>query len=454
MAYYPTMPPGGQVPPQPRRGMPTYAKVLIGCGVLFVLGAGAAIFLGVRLLTRTMGNMMGGGPLAPTTQPGAALFTEQWRQALPQAAGPGGGPPPAAMSMFGFPSSIATYDLDGEGGDEILFGDTYGNAIVFRGDGSQMLSLNTGQPSVLCGGRIDGEPKVFATSLFGGGSVRAYGLDGVLVWTYLSSAPMPSLPGAPSTGPGGTATPPPMPPTYGYGMGGGCMHILDVNGDGKDEVLIGYDGPPGLECVTADDKQNVLWQYGATGGVSDVTSGDVDGDGKVEVLVADPMGAIVVLDRKGAFKAKWSPNAWAPGSATGLLVADLDGDGTAEVLFAAATMPAPNAAAQVTVSGLKPNGTAAWSQQVAGGGMMSMMMQTTPMAAADLKGDGTKMWVVAGGDGSLNVIPKSGAPMKTHNTGVRIRSIAALKRAGEKAQWIVVSTGEDVIAYKPVEGTF
>jgi hypothetical protein len=37
---------------------------------------------------------------------------------------------------------------------------------------------------------------------------------------------------------------------------------------------------------------------------------------------------------------------------------------------------------------------------------------------------------------------------------VRIRSIAALKRAGEKAQWIVVSTGEDVIAYKPVEGTF
>lgn len=427
-------------PPAPRRtGLPTWAKILIVCAVLFVVGLGVATYLAVRLFTSRMSSMMEGGPLAPQTAADKALFVEGWKQPL---TAPPSGPnalPPAMAGMFSFPSSVTTYDLDGDGVDEVMVTNMFGTVSLFEDDGAPIRTLNVGELAIAVGGRLDGEATLFTAERWGT-SVEAYRLDGVMVWSYGSGTAAPALPEESAGGASSTAAP--------YGVGISCVSVVDVNDDGEDEVLIAYQGPPAVQCIAADAGQKVLWQYGAIGGVSDLGCGDVDGDGKTEILAVDPSGAVHVLDGSGALKMRWNLMAFQPT----LAVADMDGDGRAEVLLrGGASVPGQTSN---TVSGLDSNGRALWSHQVLGQGMMSTMGGSASAAAADLNGDGTRAWVVAGGDGSLNVISADGGSMQTHNTGVRIKGIAALRPSGESTDWIVATTSQEVIAYRPVAGKF
>jgi hypothetical protein len=121
--------------------------------------------------------------------------------------------------------------------------------------------------------------------------------------------------GTTSTGGGTTASGIPVQvSTFSMKTSGGCpgMRLGDINGDGKMEIVVaqptdqtklGAYGPQFAVCVTAYDlKGKQLWQYGTPGPTHTASSDipiqvyDMDGDGKSEVFVNMSTTEMTVLD--------------------------------------------------------------------------------------------------------------------------------------------------------------
>jgi thiol-disulfide isomerase/thioredoxin len=70
----------------------------------------------------------------------------------------------------------------------------------------------------------------------------------------------------------------------------------DLDGDGVDEVIAGYNGSTGLHLFSADAKR--IWQRTDIGNVWHVAAGDLDGDGKPEVVTTSAQGKVHVFAPK------------------------------------------------------------------------------------------------------------------------------------------------------------
>ncbi|WP_405776274.1 FG-GAP repeat domain-containing protein [Streptomyces sp. NBC_00859] len=108
----------------------------------------------------------------------------------------------------------------------------------------------------------------------------------------------------------------------------------DLDKDGKSDVVMGgssngvwaYSGPS-----LAAGKPEKLWQATVPGAVHDIETGDVDGDGRPEIVVAADSAVAVLNGRTGKTLATISGGGQFVHSAK---VADLDGDGKADILVA------------------------------------------------------------------------------------------------------------------------
>ncbi|MFB6146611.1 MAG: FG-GAP repeat domain-containing protein [Halobacteriaceae archaeon] len=101
---------------------------------------------------------------------------------------------------------------------------------------------------------------------------------------------------------------------------------LDVDGDGRPELVAGGWDVEGLRWVTVDPSDpafGTVRRARGTGTVDnphDLLSGDVDGDGEAEVLAREKDGALVVFDVPDDPARPWDAT---------LVASALDGDGTA-----------------------------------------------------------------------------------------------------------------------------
>jgi peroxiredoxin len=77
------------------------------------------------------------------------------------------------------------------------------------------------------------------------------------------------------------------------GQGIDDVWAADLDGDGVDEVIVGYNGSTGLHVFSADGKR--LWKRTDLGNVWHVTAGDLDGDGKPEVVTTSARGKVHVF---------------------------------------------------------------------------------------------------------------------------------------------------------------
>ena len=68
----------------------------------------------------------------------------------------------------------------------------------------------------------------------------------------------------------------------------------DLNGDGADEAIVGFNGFTGLHLLSSEGK--LIWKRTDIGNVWSVTAGDIDGDGKLEVLSTSSLGKVHVTD--------------------------------------------------------------------------------------------------------------------------------------------------------------
>ena len=105
-----------------------------------------------------------------------------------------------------------------------------------------------------------------------------------------------------------------------------CVQMVDVNGDKVCEFMDRSFFADKASLL--DHRGHVLWSYGSSSGVNDMAAGDVDGDGRPEFAVGfNGWGGVHLLDRKG--KLRWrqpDANVWQ------VEIADVDGKGAAEIL--------------------------------------------------------------------------------------------------------------------------
>ncbi|MGW1185956.1 FG-GAP-like repeat-containing protein [Streptomyces drozdowiczii] len=109
----------------------------------------------------------------------------------------------------------------------------------------------------------------------------------------------------------------------------------DLNKDGKTDVVMGgssngvwaYSGP----SMVNGSKPEKLWQATVPGGVHDIQVGDVNGDGKPEIVVAADTATVVLNGRTGKTLATIDGGGQFVRSAR---LADLNGDGELDILVA------------------------------------------------------------------------------------------------------------------------
>ncbi|MGW2473853.1 FG-GAP repeat domain-containing protein [Streptomyces sp. NPDC001665] len=109
----------------------------------------------------------------------------------------------------------------------------------------------------------------------------------------------------------------------------------DLNKDGKNDLIMGgssngvwaYSGP----SMVNGSKPQKLWQATVPGGVHDIQVGDVNGDGKPEIVVAADTATVVLNGRTGKTLATIDGGGQFVRSAR---LADLNGDGEQDILVA------------------------------------------------------------------------------------------------------------------------
>ncbi|MFB8121015.1 FG-GAP repeat domain-containing protein [Streptomyces sp. NPDC055962] len=109
----------------------------------------------------------------------------------------------------------------------------------------------------------------------------------------------------------------------------------DLNKDGKNDLVMGgssngvwaYSGP----SLVNGSKPEKLWQATVAGGVHDIQIGDVNGDGKQEIVVAADTATVVLNGRTGKTLATIDGGGQFVRSAR---LADLNGDGELDILVA------------------------------------------------------------------------------------------------------------------------
>ena len=116
------------------------------------------------------------------------------------------------------------------------------------------------------------------------------------------------------------------------------VDVVDVEGDGVCEFM--DRGSWSHDVALFDHSGKLMWSYGGTDGVDDMSGGDIDGDGRLEFAVGfNGGGGVHLVDSAG--RRLWRRR---DGNVWHVEVSDLDGDGTAEIIHS-------NAGGEMTVRG-------------------------------------------------------------------------------------------------------
>ncbi|MBI3269014.1 MAG: VCBS repeat-containing protein [Planctomycetes bacterium] len=178
---------------------------------------------------------------------------------------------------------------------------------------------------------------------------------------------------------------------------GATPAIGDVDGDGKAEVLYQGERPRGTVVCLSGKDGSVRWQFpsgkdaGFPAGAGCVLA-DVDGDGIAEVLASDDTGTCVTLDgRDGRVRRQWSGKL--KSSSAGLWAGDLDGKPPLEVVLEGCDARGGTGLACLSAADGSPRWFVPLRDAVVG----------RPVAA-DLDGDGRPEIVVALAEGDVLAI--------------------------------------------------
>lgn len=179
----------------------------------------------------------------------------------------------------------------------------------------------------------------------------------------------------------------------------------DVDGDGRCEIVVGGPGLYWLDCRGAELRR---FETGAKFNGGPVLA-DVDGDGRVEVLAASNEGVLYCLDGATA-KPLWTHRTFRSRVDATIAAADVDRDGKREVLYGDG---------KGWFYCLSASGEERWSFKAGD------WIESAP-AVGDVDGDGQREVLFGSADGNVYALSPSGELEWAFDTGKRVSAAPTL----------------------------
>jgi len=207
-------------------------------------------------------------------------------------------------------TALAAADLDGQAGDEIVYG-TAGGRVAVAAEGRQLWTAETGaRVNCLAIGNVTGDARPEVLVGNNGQQLQCYDAAGKLLWKQ-------DFP-------------------FFWSRDGNVVWVAvgDLNADGTNEIAMASEN---WHYYALNGDGETLWKFNVPHSPIEGALGDVNGDGKLEVVATDEYYTGRVLGPDG--KLLYNIAITQP-YMSAALAADLDGDGKAEAVIGGEDMQA------------------------------------------------------------------------------------------------------------------
>jgi thiol-disulfide isomerase/thioredoxin/outer membrane lipoprotein-sorting protein len=206
----------------------------------------------------------------------------------------------------------------------------------------------------------------------------------------------------------------------------GDVQLVDLAGNGKLTLAVGYWQVVGVQNVSLDGQR--IWTDRSMENVLRLATGPADAKGHRRLLCTNSRGSLVPLNFEGKPEAEWL--------LPGLMLETVLSDDSVVSRPTQICALARNTRLEQLAVGLGPSGEELWHYP------MSQAIYTTPiepLATIPLAHSG-RQWLIAGPDGSINLVAFDGKPVDSFHYGAALTGLNGA-RFGDETLLLVSTTG-------------
>ncbi len=225
-------------------------------------------------------------------------------------------------------------------------------------------------------------------------------------------------------------------PTDGKHAGISDLRLADLDGDGKLDINVGFWGSVGVQSVSlAGDRR---WSMRSLEDVWCLTVTGPASGGPRGLLASDGRGMLVPINAAGK---EGSPLSLPGRFLRWVQAADLDGDGQDEYCCVASVKAGVEGVVALTSAG-----TLLWAYDLPVGAQTNPALEMITHGKLDGANDS---WVVAGADGSVNILASDGKLLDRFCVGAAIQGLAVGEINGRGALLVATEQGVDAWQLEP-----